>query len=152
AGLTPAVEDVAGAVAIHVLGLEVADVVLVQVPAAHAVVALRALIALDRQCAVGARVALRALRTQAPVGTGSTCIALRALPALRAGVAVGTLRTGVTHVALGALLALDTGLTPAVEDVAGAVAIHVLGLEVADVVLVQVPAAHTVVALRALIA
>src|SRR2546422_11661426 len=135
---------------VHVLRGEVACVVLVQIPAVRAVGTLRAGVTLG---ALGTGVALRALGTGVALralGTGVALRALRtgstrvALRALSTHVALRPLRTGVTGVAF---RALDAGLTVAIQHVAGAVVSHVLGGEVAGVVLVQVPAAHAVVTL-----
>ena len=114
---------------VHVLGGEVTGAVLVEIPAAHAGVTLRPL---------SAWVTLGALCT---LRTGIT------LRPLRAGVTLGTLGTGITRVALGTL---NAGLTLAIQHVARAVVIHVLGGEVTRAVLVEIPAAHAGVTLRAL--
>src|SRR5206468_3740939 len=126
--LATAVEYVAGPVVIDVLGLEIASVVLVEVPAAHAVVP------------------LGTLRPVVALRTAITGIALGALPALDA---IRALRSHVAVVAAIALRASGAVRALAVEHVARAVPIHVLGLEVAVTVLIQVPAIHSVHALRA---
>src|SRR5437899_112568 len=156
---------------VHVLRGEVACVVLVQIPAVRAVGTLRAGVTLG---ALGTGVAFRALRTGVAFRALGTGVALRALRtgvafrALGTGVALRALRTGSTRVSLRALSthvalrplrprvtgvalrALDAGLTVAIQNVAGAVVIHVLGREVALIILVQVPAAHAVMTLRSL--
>src|SRR5437870_4215589 len=140
AGLTLAIQHVAGAVVIHVLGGEVTRAVLVEIPAAHAGVTLRPL---STWVTFGALSTLRTGITLRPLRTG---IARVALGPLRAGVTLRTLGTSITRVALGTL---NAGLTLAIQHVAGAVVIHVLGGEVTRAVLVEIPAAHAGVTLRA---
>src|SRR5438552_15629259 len=86
--------------------------------------------------ALRALVAVVTLRTLRAVVAAIAVVALRALRSHPAVVAAITLR------ASGAVRAL------AVEHVARAVPIHVLGLEVAVTVLIQVPAIQSVHALR----
>src|SRR5439155_3324674 len=76
--------------------------------------------------------ALRTATTPRPLGTH---VSLRAL------------ETGITPVALRPLKAPRS---PAIRHVARAVVIHVLGGEVTLVVLVEIPAAHAIVTLRAI--
>ena len=148
--LAAAVEYVAGSVVVDVLGVQVALVVLVEVPAAHAVPPL---------VSFRTRVALWPLRPVVTLGALRAAVALVTLRALRAGIAdvalrtLGPRRTGVALRPDIAVIALRTHravLAAAVEYVAGPVVIDVLGLEIASVVLVEVPAAHAVVPLGTL--
>src|SRR5947207_809159 len=107
---------------------------MVQVPAMEPVHAVQSLVALRTLRTLIAVVTLRTLRA---VVAAIALVSLRALRSHPAVVAAITLR------ASGAVRAL------AVEHVARAVPIHVLGLEVAVTVLIQVPAIHSVNALRA---
>src|SRR5438876_1158562 len=96
--------------------------------------------------AVQSLVALRTLRTLIAVVT------LRTLRAVVAAIAVVALRALRSHPAVVAAITLRASgavRALAVEHVARAVPIHVLGLEVAVTVLIQVPAIHSVHALRA---
>src|SRR5439155_1321883 len=86
-------------------------------------------------------VTLRALRSGVTLGARRPLRARVALRPLRAGITLVTVVTVVAFVTLRALRALGTS---AVEDVAGSVVVDVLGVEVALVVLVEVPAAHAV--------
>src|SRR5204862_516010 len=100
-----------------------------------------------------ARITLRTLRPRRSLRSLRSGVALVTLRALRAGIADVALRTlgpGRTGVALRAdiaMIALRTHravLAAAVEYVAGSVVVDVLGVEVALVVRVEVPAAHAV--------
>src|SRR5439155_1602178 len=143
-------EDVAGSVVVDVLGVEVALVVLVEVPAAHAVAPLGSFRPRVALRALGAGVALRARQaavdvvTLRPVGAGIADVALRTLGPVPPRVAR---RPDIAVIALRSHRAV---LAAAVEYVAGPVVIDVLGLEIASVVLVEVPAAHAVVPLGTL--
>src|SRR5438874_2141859 len=95
--------------------------------------------------AVQSLVALRALRTLIAVVT------LRTLRAVVAAIALVSLRALRSHPAVVAAITLRASgavRALAVEHVARAVPIHVLGLEVAVTVLIQVPAIQSVHALR----
>src|SRR5207249_2874152 len=143
---TAAIEHVAGTVVVDVLGLEVALIILVQVPAAHAVMTLRSLRPGVTIWPPGTGITVRALRTEVSLG------ALLTLRTLLAAVSLGPLRTHRAVIAAVALRARCAVSTLAIEHGAAAVLIHVFPVELAVTVTVQIPAMETVSAVRALVA